>query len=148
VKIIAVIFLAMLSAPAFGGDEPAEKAPEPRFESVDVFIDSGEAALAVYQVEIKVKKGNAIIVGVEGGEHPAFKNPPYYDPAALQHGRIILAAFNTGNNLPKGKTRVARLHVQVTGAEAAEYEAALMVAASASGAAINATVSVGKGDMK
>jgi hypothetical protein len=80
------------------------------------------------------------IVGVEGGEHVAFREPPYYDPAALSRDRIIIAAFNTGRDLPRGKTRVARLHLAITGPEP-EYTAKLDIAASAEGAAIPATIS-------
>ncbi|GMU20261.1 MAG: hypothetical protein AMXMBFR13_03590 [Phycisphaerae bacterium] len=80
------------------------------------------------------------IVGVEGGEHTAFREPPYYDPAALSRNRIIIAAFNTGRDLPRGKTRVARLHLAITGPEP-EYTAKLDIAASAEGAAIPATIS-------
>jgi hypothetical protein len=49
------------------------------------------------------------VVGVEGGSHPEFKVEPYYDPAALQGGRVIIGAFSLAEAemLPKGKNRVA-----------------------------------------
>ena len=52
---------------------------------------------------------------MEGGEPPAFAAPPYYDPRALQQGRIVLAAFQTQGELPAGRVRVARVHFQTEG---------------------------------
>ena len=61
--------------------------------------------------------GDVKLVGIEGGEHAAFAQPPYYDPKALLNERIVIAAFNTAgaDKLPSGKTRVARLMVRVDG---------------------------------
>lgn len=128
------------------GEAPAR--PSVRFEAVDVYVDSGDQPLAAYQFELAAETGEITIVGIEGGEHPAFKDPPYYDPAALSKDRIIIAAFNTGRELPSGKTRVARLHVQVTGEAEPEYVVRLEVAASAEGKKITATVSSAKGEPK
>lgn len=108
-----------------------------RFRPVDVYIDSGGEPLAAYQVEITAR--GATIAGVEGGDPPAFAEPPHYDPAALQGGRIILAAFNTGGDLPRGRTRVATLHMRETGNS--EYQIKLAAAANAAGARIDATAS-------
>ena len=55
-----------------------------RFAPVDVYLDSGSRPLAAYQFELKVTQGKVKIVGVEGGEHEAFREAPYYDPAALK----------------------------------------------------------------
>jgi len=85
------------------------------FKHIEVFVDSFEKPLAAYQFEILVKEGDAKIVGVEGGDHPAFREPPYHDPASLKSGRIIIAAFHTGKDLPHGRTRVARVHLIVKG---------------------------------
>ena len=109
-----------------------------RFEAVDVYVDSGQSALAAYQFELTVASGNATIVGVEGGEHAAFASAPYYDPAALAGGRIIISALSTGSELPAGRTRVARVHMRVEGT--AEYGAALTVAGDAAGQAIEAGI--------
>jgi len=86
-----------------------------RFVAVDVFVDSKGKPLAAYQLEFSVTNGNAKIVGIEGGEHPAFREPPHYDPKAIQKERVIIAAFSTepGAKLPSGKTRVATIHLQV-----------------------------------
>jgi hypothetical protein len=88
-----------------------QQAPEERFLAVDVFVDSGDEPLAAWQVELADPTGVARVVGVEGGEHPAFREAPYYDPAALQKGRIVLATFHVGGDLPRGRTRVARVHL-------------------------------------
>jgi hypothetical protein len=123
--------------------------PRPvRFVSVEVSVDSGAAPLAVYQVELTAKGADAKIVGIEGGAHAAFREPAYYDPAALAGGRIILAAFSTGRDLPAGKTRVATVTFQVSGAEQPTYHARLIVAATADGKKVPAEVSVspGKGE--
>jgi hypothetical protein len=116
-----------------------------RFEAVDVYVDSGAQPLAAYQFELTAKKAKVAIVGVEGGEHPAFKEAPYYDPAALSRDRIIIAAFNTGRDLPTGRTRVARVHFQVSGLEEPAYAVTLNVAASSEGARIPATAAVEQG---
>ncbi len=123
----------------------AEKQPV-RFEAVDVYVDSGKLPLAAYQFELSDERGSIKIVGVEGGEHPAFKEPPYYDPAALMKGRIIIAAFNTGKELPAGNTRVARVHVRVAGEEAPEYIIKLQVAATLETKKISAKATVRKGE--
>jgi hypothetical protein len=79
--------------------------------TIDIYVDSGAQRLAAYQVEFSDPTGRIKIIGVEGGEPAAFKAPPYYDPAALGRGRIILAAYSTDRDLPTGKVRVARLRV-------------------------------------
>jgi hypothetical protein len=106
-----------------------------RFQVVDIFIDSKESPLAAYQLEFSVKTGNARVVGVEGGEHSAFNEAPYYDPKAIQQERVIIAAFNTGaaDQLPKGKTRVATIHFQITGDQIPEFKMKLEIAATSDG---------------
>ena len=88
-----------------------------RFISVDLFIDTKDQPLAVYQLEFSATKDLVKIVGLEGSSHEAFREAPHFDPSALQQERIILAAFNTAaaDKLPRGKTRIATIHLQVTG---------------------------------
>jgi len=86
-----------------------------RFVPVDVYVDAGSKHLGAYQVEVESK--DATIVGLEGGESKAFNQAPFYDPAALQGKKIIVAAFSTEEDLPTGLTRVARLHLAVTNGE-------------------------------
>lgn len=125
-------------------DQPETQAPV-RFEAVDVYMDSGEVPLAAYQFELASETGEIKIVGIEGGEHSAFKEPPYYDPAALSNDRIIVAAFNTGQNLPSGKTRVATVHLQISGETEPELVVKLEVAATKDGKQTSATATLAKG---
>jgi hypothetical protein len=149
----AVLLGAVVVACAMVGQGPARPrdATDMRFAMVDVFVDTGDAAkhLAAWQVEVtgSVGGGGKVkLVGIEGGEAGgggAFAKPAYYDPAALsgEGGRIVLAAFSTAGAeaLPAGKTRVARLHVAVTGDEGkkAEYRVGLKVAADKAGKGID-----------
>ncbi len=106
-----------------------------RFRAIDVYIDPGSHALAAYQIELE---SDATIVGIEGGENRSFAEAPYYDPEALQGGRIILAAFTLDENLPRGRVRVARVHVMETGA--ALYHPRLVAAAQPGGDSIPARI--------
>ena len=114
--------------------------PATRFDAIDVYVDSGTQPLAAYQLHLSAKTGEVKIVGIEGGEHSAFADPPYYDPAAMQHDRVIIAAFNTAlpEQLPKGVTRVATIHVQVAGEAQPTFQAELTVAATLDGKTIPA----------
>jgi len=107
---------------------------------VDVFVDSKDKPLAAYQLEFAVTNGNARIVGIEGGEHPAFAQPPFYDPVAMQQERVVLAAFSTeaADKLPKGKTRVATIHIQTSGAADLDFKTKLQTAADARGRKLEA----------
>jgi len=136
-RLARLLLLLLLLVPGMGS------APPGRFEAVDVFVDTAEAPLAAWQFELTAARGRVEIVGVEGGEHRAFADPPYYDPAALQHDRVIIAAYDTGDDLPTGKTRIARLHLYVQGAGDPEYAVRLDVAAGSDGAEIPATVTIG-----
>jgi len=130
--------LFVLCVIAFAGAQTEPVAPAVRFEPVDVIVDAGNVPLGAYQFELAVEKGEAVIVGLEGGEHAAFKEPPFYDPAALAQSRIVVAAFSTDKVLPAGATRVARLHMQVTGS--ADYAVKLVVATDAKGEAVKAAI--------
>ena len=138
-----VILLCALAAPLFA-QQPSVQEPGVRFRAVDIFIDSTNAPLAAYQIEFAVTNGAAKIVGIEGGAAPAFHEPPFYDPKALQRERAILAAFSTdaANKLPSGKTRVATIHLQVSGSASPQFEIKLVTAADASGNKIPAAASV------
>jgi hypothetical protein len=122
--------------------------PQPgvRFAPLYIYIDSGSKSLAAYQFELKATAGQIKIVGVEGGQHEAFKEAPYYDPAALQNDRIIIAAFSTAGNLPKGRTRVATIHLQIIGQIEPQYELKLIVAADADAKEIPAEITFEKGE--
>jgi len=117
-----------------------------RFAPMHIYLDSGNTPLAAYQFELKADPDRVQIVGVEGGEHPAFKEAPYYDPAALANNRIIIAAFNTGTDLPTGRTRIATIHLQITGAAEPGYELILNAAGDPEGNTIDAELSLQRGE--
>ncbi|MDI6450011.1 hypothetical protein [Anaerobaca lacustris] len=139
--------VAALAAPRIGQGGRADE-PTIRFAPVHIYLDSGDTPLAAYQFElvcsvpVRASESNASrrhyepavkIVGVEGGEHPAFNDAPYYDPAALANDRIIIAAFHTGADLPTGRTRIATIHLQIPADAEPEYQLKLAVAADANG---------------
>lgn len=115
--------------------------PSPRFVSIDILIDPQGEELAAYQIDINAESSNVKLVGVEGGAHPAYSNPPYYDPAALNQNRVILAALSTAKDLPRTKLRVARLHLQVM-SEMPAFDAKLITAAKPDGSRVDAKVSI------
>lgn len=120
--------------------------PKVRFAPLHIYLDSGNRTLAAYQFELKAAAGQIKIVGVEGGRHKAFKEAPYYDPAALANDRIIIAAFNTGSELPTGRTRIATIHLQIIGEAEPDYELKLTVAADANAKEIPAKITFEKGE--
>jgi len=128
-------------------DDPTVQ-PQVHFAPLHIYLDSGNRPLAAFQFELEATAGQIEIVGVEGGQHKAFKEAPYYDPAALANDRIIIAAFNTGQDLPKGRTRIATVHLQIVGDAEPEYELRLTVAADADGKEIPAELTFEKGEQK
>lgn len=167
-KILAIILtIVTMMVPVLARqsaqDDPANE-PSVRFSPLHIYIDSGNRPLAAYQFELvcsvpvraySSREDNASrrhyerqieIVGVEGGEHKAFKEAPYYDSAALTQDRIIIAAFNTGRELPTRQTRIATIHLQILGEVEPEYELKLTVAADEDGDEIPATISYEKGE--
>ncbi len=122
--------------------------PMVRFAPLHIYVDSGERALGAFQFELKAFGGQIKIVGVEGGEHAAFEEPGYYDPAALANDRVIIAAFSTANELPSGRTRIATIHLQITGQVEPEYGLELTVAADADGEEIPAEITFETGEQK
>jgi len=139
-----LLVLAALSCACVNAESTTTTSPI-RFRTVDILIDPHGQKLAAYQIEFTGESDRVKLVGVEGGEHPAFREPPYYDPKALAHNRVILAALNAGDDLPSSKTRVARLHLEITGDESPNLSSKLIVAASPDGAKIPADVSVSEG---
>ena len=122
--------------------------PRVRFAPLHIYLDSGNKSLAAYQFELKAAAGQIKIVGVEGGQHAAFKEAPYYDPAALANDRIIIAAFNTGSELPQGRTRIATIHLQIIGDAEPDYELKLVVAADADAKEIPTKIDIERGERK
>jgi hypothetical protein len=136
-RYLAAILVVFLAVAGFAEDAV-------HFRTVDIFVDSGGKPLAAYQAEFRAKRGNVKIVGIEGGADAVFKEPPYYDAKAMQQERVIIAAFSTETEtkLPKEKTRVASIHVQVTGDGNPDYTVTLTVAADSNGNKISAEATV------
>jgi hypothetical protein len=142
--------------------------PKVRFAPVHVYLDPAGKPLAAYQFELVCsvpvrayssadEDDNASrrhyepqvkIVGVEGGEHPAFQEAPYYDPAALMNDRIIIGAFNTGADLPTTRTRIATIHLQITGDAEPKYVLDLITAADSNAEEIPAQINLHSGEDK
>jgi hypothetical protein len=138
-----LLLLASLLAP-----QDPQATAGPTFAAFDVFVDSGTQTLGAYQFEWLVRGGGARIVGVEGGEHAAFAQAPCYDSAALQGGRILIAAFSTAADLPHGRTRVARVHLMIDQGQAPEFAVRLQACAGSDGADVSATVTWQKMESK
>ncbi|MBN1674548.1 MAG: hypothetical protein JXR37_26100 [Kiritimatiellae bacterium] len=102
------------------------------FRPFDLWVDAGGEQLAAYQVELAYDKAQVRIVGLEGGEG-VYKNPPYFDRAGFEGGRIVVAAFTTSPDTPKGKVRVARIHLAVHGAADPKINMRLVTAAKPGG---------------
>lgn len=115
-----------------------------RFEAIDVIVDSGDESLGAYQFELDSVSDGVEIVGIEGGEHAAYADPPYYDPEAMNGNRVILAAFSTDAELPTGRSRVARIHVQLEGEAPKAYRFKLTATANDQGEDISAEVEIAK----
>jgi hypothetical protein len=137
--------LAALFAGA--GDVGAQQNAAPSsFAVVDVFIDSAEP-LAAWQFELD--GGGAMqVVGIEGGDNPTFREPPFYDRAAVDRGaaeRIIIASYSLGEpaELSRGRARVASVHVRTRGLEPPDYQLRLVAAGAADGRPIDARISFG-----
>jgi len=139
-QLVWFLALIFLIPSGFGQDSSTNTV---RFQAVDILVDSSNSALAAYQLEFVVTSGNAKIVGVEGGEHPAFAEAPFYDSKAIQRERVILAAFSTqpADKLPTGKSRVATIHLQIRGTNELKFETKLTTAAGSNGNKVALTVS-------
>lgn len=159
-RVLAILIFAMVLVPCAGLAPARQDAAQParlstRFVSVDIFVDSGDRPLAAYQVEFKgtVAQGAVKLVGIEGNADPgrAFSAPPGYDPAALAHDRVIIADFSTlpADRLPRGNSRVARLHLMIESPApdaAPAYTVNLIAAGAPDGVHIQASASVIEGE--
>jgi hypothetical protein len=132
-KLLFLLFLG-LAARCWAQPAAAEESRS-RFCAVDIYLEAKAAPLAAYQLEFAVANGTAKVVGIEGGEHPAFHEPPFYDPKAIQGDRVILAAFSTSTpeKLPLAKTRVATIHLQVLTPGSPQYDVKVSAAGDAQG---------------
>ena len=131
---LAGILFFGLAAGLFA-QQPAIEEGRSRFRAVEIYLDAKGTPLAAYQLEFTVTNVVAKIVGIEGGDHPAFRSPPFYDPKAMQHERVILGTFSTeaAEKLPSDKTRVATIHLQTFGDSEPRFNLSLRTAADPEG---------------
>lgn len=125
-----------------------EEAMAVRFEVRDLVVDSGQAGLAAWQVELAYDPAAVKIVGIEGGDTAPFgpDKPPFYDPKGMAGGRIVLANLTTNPALRTGPQKVARLHLRIQGAGTPRISARVVAAGTANGAKIQASATVTKPD--
>ena len=145
--LLAMTAIAQVTPPRPGA--PDTRDAEVRFVPVEVIIDTGDRPLAAYQLTMHATRGDVRIVGIEGGDPGSvFTDPPYYDPRAMQLDHVIIADFSVApaGDLPRGRIRVATIHVRVVGAEAPAFQAELTAAADDTGAPVDATTSLVFGD--
>ena len=127
----------------------AADAARPRvFGTIVVTLDPQGAELAGWQLRADFGKSDARIVGIEGGEHAAFAEPPHYDPEALNTGEIILAALSSHEELPTGATVVAVIHVEHDRSGLPPLEISEVVAVGADGNEVQVTVDQENGDLR
>ena len=117
-----------------------------RFTTVDLVLVS-ETPIAAWQVELTERGGAMQIVGIERGDDATFRDPPFYDRVVLERAatdRVVLASFSMSDaeQLPRGRVRVARVHVRTSGAADPDYEARLVAAGTADGRPIDAQLSL------
>jgi hypothetical protein len=148
-KVLAGILFLGLAAGLFA-QQPATEEGRSRFRAVDIYLDAKGTPLAAYQLEFTVTNVVAKIVGIEGGDNPAFHDPPFYDPKAIQHERVILAAFSTdaAEKLPSGRTRVATIHLQTFGDAQPKFDLKLQVAVDSEGKRMTVTAYCEEGTSK
>lgn len=135
-----VAALSLLLPAGLSAQQPAAEEGRGRFAAIDLFVDSGKTPLAAYQVEFMATNGVVQIAGIEGGEAAAFKEPPAYDPKAMQRDRVVLAGFSTSKDaaLPSGIVRIATVHIRVSRDRAPGFELRLHAAADSTGRRIAA----------
>jgi len=139
-RLLAVLLL--LAALTAGAQPPAGFAPPVRFAAIDIYVQSTEP-LAAWQFELTETTGAMAVVGVENGSAPAFADAPRFDLAAIdadRADRIIVADYSLADSdeLPRGRTRIATVHVRLTGTQTPEFHLELIAAGNAAGQPIPA----------
>ena len=116
------------------------------FTTVDLFVVS-DTPVAAWQVELTERRGAMQVVGIERGDDATFRDPPFYDRVAVERGatdRVVLASFSLSDaaQLPRGRVRIARVHVRATGGTLPDYEARLVAAGTADGRPLDAQLTI------
>lgn len=145
-KLILLTLLLAAPLPFMAGaahlQPAAEEAPTSvRFTAIDITLDPMGQPLGAWQLNVAAIADGVTIVGIEGGDHPAYADAPYYDPAAIQRNRAIIAAYSTDADLPIATTRAARIHLMIEGDQRPDFSVTLTTAADALGEPLDAQVS-------
>ncbi len=116
------------------------------FASVDIYLDSA-APFAAWQFELSDQHGVMKVVGVEQGDSDAFQRVPYYDREAVRLGdadRIIVADYSLADidDLPRGRTRIATIHLMLSGTDGADFDLNLVTATTYAGEVTDARISL------
>lgn len=123
----------------------ASQPPNLRFTAIEIYIES-EDPVAAWQFELNESSGRMLVVGVENGESAAYSRAPYFDIEAVRLGtadRIIVADYSLAptEKLPRERTRIATIHVQVSGDDPAVFDLRLITAVNADGIETDAFIS-------
>ena len=140
-KTLRLIIFLVAVAPS-----PIALAQDIRFAAVDVYLDSTEP-VAAWQFELSERRGMMKVVGVEQGESAAFERVPYYDREAVRQGqadRIIVADYSLAdiNDLPSGRSRIATIHLMLSGDSDADFNLQLVTATTYDGEVMDARISL------
>lgn len=143
-RVTVIISLLVIGGGALTAQTLQQEPPQPAFGTVEVWADSGDEPIAAWQVELTAQQRGVRIVGVEGGAHPAYTQPPYYDTRAMQNDRVILAALSTADadGLPTGATRVATVHYLSETGQPPRFDSKFVTAANAKDHRIALTVTL------
>ena len=71
-KTVILAALALLLASPLATATGSDLVPHATFRAYDIFIDAGSHPVAAWQVELRLEGPGAMIVGIEGGETPAW----------------------------------------------------------------------------
>ena len=116
-----------------------------RFAAVDIYLKSAEP-IAAWQFELNNRHGLMKVVGVERGESAAYARVPYYDRESVRLGeadRIVVADYSLADDaeLPSGRTRVATVHLMLSGDDDTDLNLFLITATKYDGRATGASIS-------
>lgn len=139
----AAVVLFGLLLPVAGQTAPPDSV---RFSAVEVYLNT-EEPVAAWQFELTEADALMQVVGVENGESAAFAGTPYYDRQAVENGaadRIVIADFSLADEkrLPRGRTRIATVHLAARADRDLQLETVLVVATGYDGQPIHASISL------
>lgn len=140
----AVIAILILVCWGFPSHSMADES-DIRFAAIDIYLHSTEP-VAAWQFELNDRHGLMKVVGVENGESAAYARVPYYDREAVRLGeadRIVVADYSLADvaKLPSGRTRIATIHLMLSGDDDADFNLLLITATTYDGLATDASIS-------